>query len=109
LIEVIYLRLPETTAHDLQPRSSLSDRAVYFPITSGFLRTHTILVFLFGCAAAVYTVGEFIQMLVDGELQNALMVRRMSNGIANLNDHTIICVDGQIGSMMARELTQSVT
>jgi len=75
------------------------------PIQSSFLRMHTIFVIVFGYGAAVYTVGGFIQMLVDGELQNALKARKMSNGIANLNDHTIICGYGRIGSMLAKELT----
>lgn len=74
------------------------------PVQSPFLRTHTILVIVFGYGAAVYTVGGFIQMLVDGELQQALKARKMSNGIANLNDHTIICGYGRIGSMLAKEL-----
>jgi len=74
------------------------------PINSPLLRLHTILVIVFGYGAAVYTVGGFIQMLVDGELQNALKARKMSNGIANLKNHTIICGYGRIGSMMAREL-----
>ncbi len=77
------------------------------PIQTSFLRVHTILVIIFGYGAAVYTVGGFIQMLVDGELQNALKARNMSNGIANLRDHTIICGYGRIGSMLAKELHSS--
>ena len=74
------------------------------PISSSLLRVHTILVIVFGYGAAVYTVGGFIQMLVDGELQNAIKARTMSNGIASLRDHTIICGYGRIGAMMAKEL-----
>jgi len=77
------------------------------PIQTPFLRTLTILVIVFGYGAAVYTVGGFIQMLVDGELQNALKARKMSNGIANLNGHTIVCGYGRMGSMMARELQEN--
>lgn len=78
------------------------------PIQTPSLRLHTILVIVFGYGAAVYTVGGFIQMLVDGELQNALKVRRMSNGIAGLRDHTIICGYGRIGAMMAKELQENL-
>jgi voltage-gated potassium channel len=77
------------------------------PVQTPFLRTHTMLVIIFGYGAAVYTVGGFIQMLVDGELHNALRERSMSNGIANLREHTIICGYGRIGSMLARELLTS--
>ncbi len=74
------------------------------PIDTSYLRMLTMVVIVFGYGAAVYTVGGFIQMLVDGELQNALRARSMSNGIASLNDHTIVCGYGRIGSMMAKEL-----
>jgi voltage-gated potassium channel len=74
------------------------------PIQTPFLRTHTILVIIFGYAAAVYTVGGFIQMLVDGELQNLLKERKMSQGIESLRNHTIVCGYGRIGSMLAKEL-----
>ena len=77
------------------------------PIQTPVLRLHTIMVIVFGYGAAVYTVGGFIQMLVDGELQSALRARSMSNGIANLRNHTIICGYGRIGSMMAKELHEN--
>lgn len=74
------------------------------PIETPLLRSITIMVIIFGYFAAVYTVGGFIQMLVDGELQKVMRNRRMSSGIANLSEHTILCGYGRPGSMMAREL-----
>ncbi len=77
------------------------------PIDTDELRTMTILVIVFGYSAAIYTVGGFIQMLVDGELQNALRQRKMSQGIANLDGHTIVCGYGRMGAIMAAELKRS--
>jgi voltage-gated potassium channel len=74
------------------------------PIETPMLRSITVLVIIFGYFAAVYTVGGFIQMLVDGELQKVMRSRKMSNGIASLSGHTILCGYGRPGSMMAKEL-----
>lgn len=74
------------------------------PIETTSLRTLTILVIIFGYSAAIYTVGGFIQILIDGELQNAFRNRKMSQGIASLRNHTILCGYGRMGMIMAAEL-----
>lgn len=76
------------------------------PVESPSLRTLTILVIVFGYAAAIYAVGGFIQILIDGEFQSAFRYRKMSQGIANLRDHTILCGYGRMGMIVAEELTQ---
>ena len=60
------------------------------PVETTSLRTLTILVIIFGYSAAIYTVGGFIQILIDGELQHAFRSRKMSQGIASLRNHTIL-------------------
>jgi len=76
------------------------------PIETPTLRALTIAVIVFGYGAAIYTVGGFIQLLIDGELQSLLRSRKVSQGIANLNDHTILCGFGRMGSIVAEEFHQ---
>ncbi|MEM9587678.1 MAG: potassium channel protein [Planctomycetota bacterium] len=74
------------------------------PIETTSLRALTIAVIVFGYGAVVYIVGGFIQLVIDGELQHLIRNRKMSQGIANLRDHTIICGYGRMGSIVAEEL-----
>ena len=74
------------------------------PIDSVSLRTLTIALIVFGYGAVIYTVGGFMQMLIDGELNAALGARRMTKDIENLSGHTIICGLGRLGSTLAAEL-----
>lgn len=74
------------------------------PVQSTPLRALTITVIIAGYGAVIYTVGGFMQMLIDGELNNALGARRMTKEIEQLDHHTIICGVGRMGSILAREL-----
>jgi voltage-gated potassium channel len=64
----------------------------------------TILVILFGLTASGYTLGGLLQLLISGEVQRALGVRRMTREIAKLDLHVIICGFGRVGSMLAEQL-----
>ena len=74
------------------------------PIESPGLRALTILVIIAGYGAVIYTVGGFMQMLIDGEINKALGARRMSKEIEGLRQHTIVCGFGRMGTILAREL-----
>ncbi len=74
------------------------------PVQSPALRALTITVIIAGYGAVIYTVGGFMQMLIDGELNNALGARRMAKEIERLNGHTIICGVGRMGTILARDL-----
>lgn len=74
------------------------------PVESPSLRALTIMVIVAGYGAVIYTVGGFVQMLIDGELNKALGARRMTRGIERLDGHTIICGVGRMGTILAREL-----
>lgn len=74
------------------------------PIETAPLRALTIAVIVGGYGAVIYTVGGFMQMLIDGELNRALGARRMTKGIEQLKGHTIICGHGRLGTILAREL-----
>ena len=77
------------------------------PIESPPLRALTITVIIAGYGAVIYTVGGFMQMLIDGELNRAMGARRMTKGIEKLSGHTIICGIGRLGTILARELDES--
>lgn len=74
------------------------------PVQSPGLRALTILVIVTGYGSLLYTVGGFVQMLIDGELDKALGARRMTRGIERLQDHTVVCGVGRMGTILAREL-----
>ncbi len=57
-----------------------------------------------GYGSVIYAVGGFMQMLIDGELNNALGARRMTKEIDSLHQHTILCGFGRLGSTLAKEL-----
>jgi len=67
----------------------------------------TIVVIVAGTSSVVYIVGAFIQMVTEGDLQNALGVRRMTKGIESLEHHAIICGYGRIGQVLARKLEEN--
>jgi voltage-gated potassium channel len=70
-------------------------------------RTFTMLVIVAGSAAAVYTVGGFVQMITEGEIKQALEDRRKTKDLASLEQHTLICGYGRIGQVLARKLKES--
>ena len=74
------------------------------PVQSPSLRALTIMVIIAGYGAVIYTIGGFIQMLIDGELNKALGARRMMKDIEALEGHTIICGVGRMGTILARDL-----
>ncbi len=68
------------------------------------LRWLTIALIVCGYMATIYTVGGFAQLLIDGELQRILGVRRMHREIDRLNHHVIICGFGRMGKQLAESL-----
>lgn len=74
------------------------------PVEDWQLRTLTGFVIIAGYGAVIYTVGGFIQLVVDGELNRAFGVRRMTKEIERLENHVIICGFGRMGQSLAQEL-----
>lgn len=75
--------------------------------SSPTLQVFTIAVIVVGMSAAAYTLGGFIQMVLEGELEILLGHRRMTRGIDNLDNHIIICGFGRIGEMLSSDLQHS--
>jgi voltage-gated potassium channel len=64
----------------------------------------TIGVIVFGISAAVFTLGGFIQMMMEGEIDRALSVGRTTRAIERLERHVVLCGFGRIGQILAHEL-----
>lgn len=74
------------------------------PVDTVELRLLTGYVIVAGYGAVIYTVGGFIQMVIDGQLNQAFGARKMRKEISRMEGHTIICGHGRMGSSLAAEL-----
>lgn len=68
------------------------------------LQIFSVLVILLGMSAAAYTFGGLIQMMLEGEIERLLGVRRMSRDLQKLENHTIVCGFGRMGQRVVEEL-----
>lgn len=64
----------------------------------------TILVILFGLFASAYTLGSFLRLVTEGEIENVLGRRRMIRGLKSLDRHVIVCGFGRMGRILCAEL-----
>ncbi|HEY4312005.1 MAG TPA: potassium channel protein [Pirellulales bacterium] len=74
------------------------------PLDNPALKIFTMGVIIAGCSSGIYVVGGFVQMLAEGEINRVLGTRRMSKGIEQLTNHTLICGYGRVGQMLASDL-----
>lgn len=68
------------------------------------LKWFTILVIVFGVSTTLYTMGSFVQMVLEGEVNRAFGLRRVTREIERLDGHAIICGFGRMGEVVAGEL-----
>ncbi len=66
-------------------------------------RIFTVFVILFGVGVAFYLLTTIVQAAVEGELAQALGIRRMQQKIEALREHYILCGFGRVGEEIARE------
>ncbi|MCE9545175.1 MAG: NAD-binding protein [Planctomycetia bacterium] len=64
----------------------------------------TMVVIIVGLTASGYTIGGLFQLLLAGEIDRALGVRRMTRDINRLVGHVIICGFGRVGRILAEQL-----
>lgn len=69
-------------------------------------RAFTIVVILSGVGVAFFILTTAVQTVVEGELAQALGVRRMKARVDALRDHYILCGFGRVGEEIARELAE---
>ena len=77
------------------------------PVDTPELRALTTGLIVAGYGAAIYAVGGFVQLIAEGEINRALGARRMTRGIQQLRDHTILCGYGRVGRILAGRLAES--
>ena len=68
------------------------------------LQLKTIFVILIGMVALGYTLGVLFQAVIEGQLERAFGVRRMTRQIEQLKDHVIVCGFGRLGHILAERL-----
>jgi voltage-gated potassium channel len=64
----------------------------------------TLGVILVGISAAVVSLGGFIQMMMEGEIERALNLGRTTRSIQHLENHVVVCGFGRIGRILAGQL-----
>jgi len=77
------------------------------PLETPFEKIFTILVIVAGTTSAVYSVGGFVQMVAEGEINRAFSNQRKQLSIANLRDHVIVCGFDRMGQVLAGQLNQA--
>lgn len=76
------------------------------PVVSPVERALTISIITLGMVVVGYTLGRFIQLLTEGEIQNLVEHRRMRRQIEMLSGHTIVTGFGRVGSLVCEELAE---
>jgi len=71
------------------------------------LKVFTILVIIVGVSTSVYIVGVLVRMMLEGEIREALGVRRAGQEIERLSGHVVLCGFGRMGEILARELCRN--
>ena len=66
----------------------------------------TILVILVGMTAITYTFSILFKIILQGQLDRVLGVRRMSRLVEQLKQHTVICGFGRMGHNLAAHLAR---
>ncbi len=74
------------------------------PMEDPRLRVFTMFVIVAGCSSTAYVIGGFVQMLAEGQINRVLGARRMTKGIGQLTNHTLLCGYGRVGQQLAKEL-----
>jgi len=69
-------------------------------------RIFTIILVVLGVAVWAYALGSFSQLLIEGELRNYFLRRRLRSMISGMENHTILCGFGRIGQIVASELAR---
>lgn len=66
----------------------------------------TIVVIVVGTVSVGYTVGVLLQAAIEGQIEDAVGVRRMNRDIGRQSNHVVICGFGRIGQYLAERLSR---
>jgi len=70
---------------------------------SEFGKIITMLIIIVGVGTVVYTVGQVIEIIFEGQIVGYRRRREMEKKISDLKDHFIICGFGRVGHQVAHE------
>ncbi len=76
------------------------------PLDTPFQKIFTIFVIIAGTSSAVYTVGGFVQMIAEGELNRIFDEQKRRKTLENLQNHIIIAGFGYMGQILAQQLNE---
>jgi voltage-gated potassium channel len=78
------------------------------PLSTGG-RIFTIFLIFSSVGTMGYAIASLTKFIVEGEFNQLIRGRRMSNQIANMKDHVILCGAGPTGLYIAEELSKTNT
>lgn len=78
------------------------------PLSAGG-RVFTIFLIFSSVGTMGYAIASLTKFIVEGEFNQLIRGRRMSNQIANMKDHIILCGAGPTGMYIAEELSKTNT
>ncbi len=67
----------------------------------------TMVLILVGVGTALYALGVLVETFIEGRINELLGRRRMSQSIAALTDHVVICGWGRVGRSIAGEVLEA--
>ncbi|MBP8646250.1 MAG: potassium channel protein [Syntrophobacteraceae bacterium] len=70
-------------------------------------RIFTIVLILMGAGLVAYNLAYFSQLVLDGNLLELYRRRRLRKQLDHVSDHFIICGYGQMGKIIAQELSKN--
>lgn len=76
-------------------------------VDSGYYKSFTIVLILFGTGTALYTLGVLFETLFEGQLDDKFRRQRMQRRIDQLTGHVIVCGYGQVGKAIVDEMYRS--
>ena len=82
--------------------STVGFREVHDLNTAGKLLT--MMVIICGVGTAVYTLGQAVEIIVEGEIVGFRRRKKMDKIISEMRNHCIICGYGRVGHQVAHEL-----
>ena len=84
--------------------------------TVGFKEVHelssagrilTMLIIISGVGTAIYAVGQFGEMIIEGQIFGYRRKKRMEKKLKDMKNHYIICGFGRVGHQIAKEFAAS--
>lgn len=67
-------------------------------------KVFTMVIILLGLGSVVFAIGQVVEFVVEGHLQQAFGRRRMERTISHMSDHVVLCGWGRVGRAFSEYL-----